>query len=260
MSIPSRGLKSTTLIVAVAVTICGLLPSGTAHACSLVTFRDDGRYVGGDLSTQIAIKANTIQIVRVTARHLVRRTYTAGEWYLNFGTMDVPTDRPEYTDEFVFKLEPIETLKVGQSVPEFLQDGDLRVRGFAPEAFPEEIRSTNLEPPNALPVWLADRPGDNGYAFIGASEEAGLGGGECSSPYVLEVGQILLAFRNSNGDLYPASGAFPLEINTEFSTGRRQRERLTLNMQSLVPITGPDDAFVARLRQALAAQPNSTRN
>ena len=234
---------------------------GTANACSVMTFADDGRYVGGDLTTQIAAKAESIQIVRVAAKYLVNRTYSEGSWYLNYGDLKVPSDYPEYTDEFVFKLEPVETLKVGRPLPDFLQNNeDLRVRGYSPAALSLESQRTDWRTINALPDWLPDRPGDGGYAFIAASDAAGLGGGECARPYILEVGQTLLAFRNSNGDLYPGSGAFPLQIDVEFRTQNRARERFSLNMQALVPIKDPEDAFAVRLRQALASRPNSTRN
>lgn len=248
------------LIGAAALGFASLALSQPAKACSLVSYADNGHYVGGDLTAQIAAKAEMIQIVRVTAKYLVSRTYSEGAWYLNFGNLKVPSSYPEYTDEFVFKLEPVETLKAGRPVPDYLQDGDLRVRGFSSEALPEAVRPINWSNLNSLPDWLPDRPADGGYAFISASQDASLGGGECARPYVLEIGQTLLAFRNSTGDLYPASGAFPLEIDVEFLTGDSKRARWSLNMQSLVPINDPDDAFVARLRQAIATVSATTRN
>jgi len=205
------------------------------------------------LLAQATAKADTIQIVRVSAKHLVSRTYTEGDWYLQFGDTNVPAGSPEFIDEFVFELEPIETLKVSSVGPDYVYENNLRIRGYGPEALGSFGEDTQGEfHPNALPDWLLDRPGDDGYAFIGASKDAGLGGGECFSPYVLDVGQTLVAFRDSLGRLYPALGAFPLEIKVEFRAGRQKR-RFNLSMQSLVPIAGPDDAFVAHLRQALAA-------
>jgi hypothetical protein len=252
--------KAKVVMIALVCAVAAASASGAASACSLVKFGDDGRYVGSDLPTQIAAKAESIQIVRVVAKYLVNRTYSEGSWYLNYGDLKVPSDYPEFTEEFVFKLEPVETLKVGRPLPDYLQTGDLRVRGFGPEVLPSEMSPVDRRSINALPDWLPDRPGDQGFAFIATSETAGLGGGECARPYILEVGQTLLAFRNSNGRLYPASGAFPLQIDVEFRTQNRARERFSLNMQSLVPINDPEDAFVARLRQALASRPNSTRN
>jgi hypothetical protein len=256
--IRTRLPKTKAAVIALACAVVTASAGGSASACSLVKFEDDGRYVGGDLPTQIATKADTVQIVRVTAKYLVSRTYSQGEWYLRFGDTDVPEGRPEFIDEFVFALEPVETLKAGGDPSDFVYEQHLRVRGFGRELFRRAGADTSY--PNRLPDWVSDRPGEGGYAFISASEDAGLGGGECSGPYALEVGQILLALRDSIGRLYPASGAFPLKIDAEFLTGQRRQERLTLNMQSLIPINGPDDAFVARLRQALAARPNATRN
>lgn len=227
-----------------------------AAACSLVSFRDNGQYVGGDLTAQIAAKADTIQIVTVKTRRLVHRTFTQGEWYLQFGDTDVPEGRPEYTDVFAFELEPVETLKVGGSPVDFLYEKELRIAGYDPGVFgstPQGESSVPASHPNSLPVWLLERPGDGGYAFIGAAEGSGLGGGECAEPYFLEVGQTLVALRDSLGRLYPADGAFPLPIEAEFRLPNGRANKVTLNMQSLIPINGPDDPFLGRLRLALAA-------
>lgn len=234
-----------------------LVVAEPAAACSLVSYSNNGRYIGGDLASQISTKADTIQIVRVTAKHLVRRTYSRGAWYVDFGDFDVPNDRPEFTDEFVFELSVVETLKDGPRPPEFLYENSPRILGYDRSAFRDLIADASEDVdtqshPNSLPIWLLDRPGDHGYAFIGAAEGSGLGGGECSSPYMLDVGQTLVALRDSMGRLYPAAGAFPLEIDVEFATGQRRNRRFALNMQSLVPVSGPDDPFVGRLRQALA--------
>lgn len=233
--------------------------AGPAGACSLVSFADNGRYVGGNLVSQVSAKADTIQIVRVTAKHLVRRTYSSGSWYLEFGDLDVPAHMPQFRDEFVFALSVVETLKNETPAGGVIYENSLRIAGYDSSVFGASA-SDEVEPggpvphPNRLPAWLLDRPGDEGYAFIGAAEGAGLGGGECSSPYFLEVGQTFVALRDSIGRLYPASGAFPLTLDAEFATERRRRERLALNMQSLVPISGPDDPFVARVREALAVR------
>jgi len=234
-----------------------LMAAGPAGACSLVSFADNGRYVGGDLASQISARADTIQIVRVSAKHLVRRTYTAGEWYLDFGDHDVPDHLPPFIDEFVFELSVIETLKNETPAGGIVYENSPRILGYggpAPETSGDRppAGTGQAQHPNRLPAWLVDRPGDGGHAFIGAAEGAGLGGGECASPYLLDVGQTLVALRDSSGRLYPASGAFPLKIDVEFATGQRRSQRLSLNMQSLVPISGPDDPFLGRLRAALA--------
>src|SRR5262245_44583982 len=95
---------------------------GSAEACSEPAYADDGRYIGGDLVTQIARKADTIQIVRAAARHIVRRTYSEDDRYLRFGEAKVPDTWPEYIDEFVYELSVVETLKGGaQAASEYYE-------------------------------------------------------------------------------------------------------------------------------------------
>lgn len=244
-------------LLAVAACWFGIVISpSAAFACSLVEFQDDGRYVGGSLVEQIARKADTIQIVTVKAKYLVRRTFIEGDWYLQFGDRDVPEGHPEFIDEFVFELAPVETLKIGGDPSGPIYENHPRMAGYDPSVFrrtPEGTAAPGARHPNSLPDWLLDRPGDDGYAFIGAAEGTGLGGGECSSPYVLEVGQTFVALRDSIGRLYPASGAFPLKVDVRFVGGSGRAESLALNMQSLIPVNGPDDPFLSRLRQAVAA-------
>lgn len=253
--------KPTAVMIAVIWATGLALYGGAANACETTHFQNDGRYAGGDLPTQIAAKANTIQIVRVKAKRLVSRTYAEGEWYLTFGDTNVPEGTPEFLDQLVFELEPLETLKGGGDTLGLVYGQPLRVRGFGPEVVDRGVHENgeNARHPNALPVWLPDRPGNGGYPFAGASEYADLGGGDCNAPYVLEVGQTLLALRDSDGRLYSGSG-FPLEIDVEFLIGDRKTDQWSLSMQSLIPINVPEDAFVARLRQALAAGSNTTRN
>ena len=225
-----------------------------ASACSLVRHSDNGRYLGGDLITQIGAKAEVIQVVRVRAKHIVTRTYSLGSWYLDTGEMDVPDRYPEYVDQFVFELEVIDTLKGTLASEPWLVDKAPRVLGYETTVFGSGAYPVpppeGAPHPNRLPDWLFDGPAVAGYAFIGADDNAGLSGGECASPYFLEVGQTLIALRRSDGRLYPAGGGFPLEIDVDFANERGRRERGHLNMQSLIPITGSDDPLLDRLRQA----------
>ncbi|WP_374596546.1 hypothetical protein [Brevundimonas sp.] len=229
--------------------------SSNAEACSLASFSDNGRYIGGGLATQIASKSNTIQIVSVKARYLVHRTFTQGEWYLSEGSTEVPEGHPDFTDVFAFELEPVETLKMGGDPSNFVYENELRIAGYDPGVFGTSSPSERqISHPNGLPDWLLERPGNGGYAFHGASASSGLGGGECNAPYFLEVGQTLVALRDSLGRLYPMDGAFPLEIDTQFLLENGRRERLSLRMQSLIPISGPNDPFLVSLREALATR------
>ena len=208
-----------------------VLASGApeASACSSVKFADNGRYVGGDLITQIARKANTIQIVTVTERYLVSRSYSLGWWYLSYGDTDLPPEFPEYRDEFAFKLEVVETLKMEADPDHPIYNSSLRIEG-SDSVWGEDIPAGagDFDHPNRLPPWLLERPGDDGYAFAAANPN----GGTCAMGYVLEVGQQFLALRDSVGRLYPASGAFPLEIDAEFRWQAGRTERLRLNIRS----------------------------
>jgi len=244
-------------LLAPVVVLMGFNFLPTAEACTLVSFDNDGRYVGGNLITQITAKADTIQIVRVTDRHIFRRTYSKGEWYLQFGNTNVPKSEPEFIDEYVFALSVVETLKATTPARENYYENNPRVRGYsAAELSTNSPKRSAAEdtrpPPNSLPDWLFDHPGHDRMAFTGgASESANLSPGLCNPPYFLDVGQTLIAFRDSMGRLYPTSGAFPLKIDGEFLENRR-KTRVTFNMQSLVPIANANDPFLQRIRQALS--------
>jgi hypothetical protein len=229
--------------------------ASVANACSLIAFDDDGRYVGGDLVSQIAAKADTIQIVRVAARHILRRTYSKGDWYLQFGNLDTPKNEPEFVDEYAFELSVVETLRAKTPARAGYYENHPRIRGYDATELLEASSNgrTVRPPPNQLPVWAFDHPGHDRMVFIGASESAGLGLGECSSPYFLSLGQKLVALRDSMGRLYPMIGAFPLTIDAEFRQNQR-KVRVPFNMQSLVPIDGANDIFLLKLRQALSHQ------
>ena len=226
-----------------------------AVACTLVKYADNGRYVGGNLVTQIAAKADLIQLVRVTEQRVVTRTYSLGSWYMEYGDTDFPDQLPEYVDHFVFTLEAVDTLKGSLEPEPWLLEVPLRVAGyefsvFGSRAYPVPLEGAALHP-NRLPEWVFYRPADDGYAFIPASEDAGLGSGECSSPYFLEVGQLFVALRMSDGRLYPPGGGFPLEIDVELDQEQGPRGRESLNMQSLIPVRSVDDPLIATLRRTI---------
>ena len=235
----------------------GLMLTGNAvQACSLVHYADNGRYVGGNLVTQIAARTDLIQLVRVTEKRIVTRTYSLGSWYLDFGDTELPDHQPEYIDHFVFTLEAVDTLKGSLRPEPWLIEDPLRVVGYDFSLFGSGAYPASSEDwfhPNQLPAWLLDRPANDGYAFIGASQNAGLGGGECFSPYFLEVGQLFIALRMSDGRLYPSHGGFPLEIDVDLVQQEGPRRREVLLMQSLIPISGPDDPFLTQVRAARAA-------
>ncbi len=229
------------------------LAATPAQACSTPHYQDDGRYVGGDLATQIADRADTIQIVEITQRRIVRRTFTEGDWYRQHGDTDVPAHMPEYIDEFVFELTIVETLKNDTPPRDTIYENNLRISGYSLSELTSSMRqATPARHPNSLPDWVLDRPGDQGMAFGGAMEGAGLGFGSCNAPYLLDVGQRFVALRDSMGRLYRMFGGYPLQIDAEFDA--HPGERVSFNMQSLIPIESADDAFLVRLRRALSAR------
>lgn len=232
--------------------ITALASPTSAIACSLTHFANNGRYVGGSLVDQIVQEADTIQIVEVIRRDIVTRQYTAGERFLSFGERDVPEGWPEYIDTYAYELAVVETLKGGvPSNPDFYEDV-LRVRGFGMEELNASLGDlASAEHPNGLPAWLLERPANDGFLFQPADEWAGLGGGGCSSPYLLDVGQRLVAFRDSMGRLYAPDNAFPLQVNVSIRTGNGRDESFAIALQSLVPISGPNDPFLTGLRSAL---------
>ncbi|MBO9502691.1 hypothetical protein [Brevundimonas sp. A19_0] len=232
-----------------AVAWIGVTGTAPAAACEFRRFPDNGRYVGGNLISQIARKADTIQIVIVAEQYLVTRDYTRGRWFLDSGTTDVPPEVPAYRDYFAFGLQVTETLKMEADPDRFPYQSGIRVHGFDTNGWDEEIdpRSENFLHPNHLPSWFLERPGNNGYAFFAESWYDR----DCATGYVLEVGQQFIALRDSSGRLYPASGAFPLEIDVEFGSRSGRPEQFPLNMQSLIPISGPDDPIVTSLRAAI---------
>ncbi|MES1200467.1 MAG: hypothetical protein ABUS57_03350 [Pseudomonadota bacterium] len=230
-----------------------------ALGCTLVGYADDGRYIGGDLVAQIVRKADTIQIVRATGRHLVRRTYSDGMWYWRFGQTDVPAAQPDYTDEFVYELTVVETLKGGLDAAQDYYEQHPRAYAYGRQDLIESYRAKNPDFPeptehaNALPAWAMASPGHDHYAFSGgAAEGAALGLGECRHGYILDVGDTFIALRDNMGRLYPPGGAFPLAVDTEFRLPNGHRDRGAFNLQSLIPISSDSDPLLVSLRQALA--------
>lgn len=222
-----------------------------AEACSSIKYNDDGRYIGGDLVTQIARKADTIQIMRATARHTVTRTYALGEWYLNYGNADLPKWQPEYVDEFVYELTVVETLK-GSASPadDVLYEQHPRILAYGANETRRDRAAAGVPVEgvfNALPEGIFDRPGHNGYPFRRAQERNEIFG-NCQSPYVIDVGQTFIALRDTSGRFRP------LPIDVEFVTKADGPKRFTIDMQLLVPIIGDQDVFLVRLRSALAGK------
>jgi hypothetical protein len=234
-------------LVLTAIAGIGVAGSSPAAACEFHRFPDNGRYVGGDPISQIARKANTIQIVTVAEQYLVSRAYTRGGWFLDHGNTNVPPEFPEYWDYFAFRLDVLETLKI--EADDFPYDSVLRLEASDTARWNKFVDhdSEEILHPNQLPEWFLERPGDNGYAFVAEKWH----GQDCATGYVLEVGQQFVALRDSSGRLYSASGARALELDVEFGSRSRRPEQFPLNMQSLIPISGPDDPIVTSLRAAI---------
>ena len=101
--------------------------------------------------------------------------------------------------------------------------------------------------------WQRSRVTTAGRSLVERRKARDSGSGQCNGPYLIEVGETFVVFRDSIGRFYPSGmmATNALSIDAEFRTERGRRERTSFNMQTLVPSTGNDDSFLARLRSAL---------
>lgn len=209
-------------------------------------FRDGGRYVRGDLVTQIAERAQTIQIVRVVHR------------------MPIGVDS-RGSRIHAFQFEVIETLaqrRNGRAPGPFSLDGYERIRSVPTrDGFRTRDEGEVWLPPEAL-----DRPGGaDGYFMLQTPGPEHLSRSSCDLPMYVELGEEFVVLRQSNGQLYAfdrflvpgdhdEQGAAPLPIYYSYDAHSRT---LSSNAEvtvapPLVRIESRQDAFLVRLRVALA--------
>jgi len=227
-----------------------VLMAPSASACSMApVFRDGGRYVGGDLTAQIAETAETIQIVRAVHR-------------MPIGV--APGDRRIYA----FQFEVVATL----AHPAAFWPWDRRA---APGAFSldgfERIRSVptpdGYRTQDAVEIWLprdaVDRPGTlDGFWQLHAPGPVHLNGSSCGWPMHVELGEEFVVLRQASGALYAfesfanldlvEEGAQPLLI--AFAYNAHSQVIDTNPAPPLVRIESRDDPFLVRLRAALASE------
>jgi len=253
----------------------------SADACIPLVLRDQGRYVGGDLAEQIARKAATIQIVRATERHLLSRTdrsaeafYASGEWpdESEYEPMWAPG---RYRYVYVYVFEVIETLKGGEFQRDVVDQGLLRIMSEPlEEEHSSDIRDV-FERPWIFPLSRLDVPGarldpdvppgatirNRGalkYAALPMDYRPAGQGGDCTGEFRLAIGDTYVVLRNEHGRPYFA-GAGPelgggLPIEAQFGDGTAT-QKMTLHAPALVRLSGPDDQYLIRLRDALNEAP-----
>lgn len=234
--------------IAAAAALVAMLLTPSAWACSMSpVFRDGGRYLGGDLVTQIAERAQTIQIVRAVHR------------------MPISVGSPRSERVYAFQFDVVATLaqrSPGPSPGPFSLDGYERVRSVPTR--------DGFRTPDPGEVWLppeaVDRPGDaDGYRRLQIPGPEHLSRGSCDLPMYVELGEEFVVLRQADGQLYAfdrfaipgeddEQGAEPLPIYFSYMPISRSIDPTTGEMipaPPLVRIESRDDAFLVRLRAAL---------
>jgi hypothetical protein len=234
---------------AVAAFVALLLAAPDASACSLATvFRDGGRYVGGDLVTQIAERAHTIQLVRAVHR------------------MPIGADQGgEHT--YAFQFEVVATLVHQdtfwpwdrQPVP-----GAFSLDGY--ESLRSLLTPNGFRTMDEVEIWLPrdalDQPGTlDGYLQLHAPGPVHLNRGSCGWPMRVELGEQFVALRDASGRLYAfpdwgvssenAQPNQPLRIRFAYAPDSGVVESTA--SPPLIRIESRHDPILARLRNALIA-------
>ncbi|MCX7357707.1 MAG: hypothetical protein NT015_06145 [Alphaproteobacteria bacterium] len=210
-------------------------------------FRGGGRYVGGDLVTQIAERAQTIQIVRVVHR------------------MPIGADSRGATI-YAFQFEVIETLaqrRNGLAPGPFSLDGYERIRSVPThDGFRTRDEGEIWLSPEAL-----DRPGGaDGYFILQTPGPEHPSRSSCDLPMYVELGEEFVVLRQSNGRLYAfdrflAPGdhdeqdtvSLPIYYSYHASSRNTRSSSAEVTVAPpLVRIESRQDAFLVRLRAALA--------
>lgn len=257
-------------------TLALALTAQPVEACVPATFSDAGRYIGGDLPTQIASKAATIQVVRATGRHLISRTDNMAERFAVTGEWPNESEyapawaEGRYRETYVYEFRVVETLKGGAFRPSGWDHADIlriRARPFE-EEHSSDIRAA-YQRPWIFPLSRLDAPGDpfadrppgaqrpaseSTYASFPLDLAPAGGGDDCVPEFRLAIGDSYLVLRDEDGRPYFARnedyrrvGGLPIEAQFGDNPGTH----ITFYAPALVRIDGPRDPYLARVRAAL---------
>ena len=225
------------LILAAAIAAMWTVP---AIACTPIRFEGRFTYEGGDLATQLARRANTIQIVRVTS---------IGAEPLDLPQRDWLYDTPPRA----FTLTVEETLAARSEPPRTLTaygyDDALASVQVNDAPFEGVEEAFVAHPRGWLNVGALTDP-----AILGAPDEAG-SGAPCSWRPQLRVGDLYVALSDGHGALYHTIGRGALNADDpnafRVSVERDGGERAVWPAPSLIRVVGSSDSFVVRLREAI---------
>ncbi|MEQ1490685.1 MAG: hypothetical protein ABL932_09085 [Terricaulis sp.] len=225
-----------------------LLATTPAWACTRSSvFENGGRYVGGDLATQIAERAQTIQIVRVVHR------------------MPIGADT-RGARIFAFQFEVVETLvqrSNGRAPGPFSLDGYERIRSVPTH---DGFR-TRDDGEVWLPLEALDHPGGaDGYFILQTPGPEHLSRSSCDLPMYVQLGEEFVVLRRSNGHIYAfdrflvpgdhdEQGPVPLPIYYSYdarSSTARSSDAEVAVAPPLVRLESRQDAVLVLFRVALA--------
>jgi len=226
--------------VAAAAFVALLLATVPASACSMApVFQNGGRYVGGDLVTQIAERADTIQIVRAVHRMPISTNARGDRVY-------------------AFQFEVVATLarRGGGVAPgSFSLDGYERVAVASAEGLQrfDDVWLT----PDAI-----NHPGSSdGYWQLRAPGPASLNRSSCGWPMQIALREEFVVLRQASGQLYAFSGIesadesgphAPRPLDVEFTYRPNSRVIETAASPPLVRIESRRDVFLVELQAALS--------
>ncbi|MBL8536757.1 MAG: hypothetical protein JNM59_05080 [Hyphomonadaceae bacterium] len=225
-----------------------------ARACTPVRWPDNGRYVGGDLATQIAATAGTIQLVRARERHLLARFDNRVEYLQRFGEWPeergIGAPRTRYRQVYLYVFDVVETLKGHDVFDDFHSRGPLRIAAYASE----DERQPGAREWASRP-WidesLLSAPGIERIVGLPAPQPAEAPAA-CEPHVAVELGALYVVLRSETGRVYfrrDGGDEGGLPINVAFG---RSTASFAIDAPAIARVSGAGDPYVTALRSALA--------